>query len=618
MKNIKHYVLLGLNLLIIIIPFTISCYIAFKGLKLNIHFGLRLSLSAVLTLGFLTISLGLHTIFHEFGHLLAGLMSGYKYLFFRIWIYALVKENKKFKIKNFHIPGSLGQCLMAPPKLKNGDYPFLFYNLGGITMNILLSLLALISMFFISNKLLAAALVAFIAVGLYLAFINAYPFPGIPNDGTNIKSISSSLDSKKAFYNALLVSQLTVTGQTNKNKIKRLINEKNYQDFSQPVVQGLVSENVSMYISEGKFYEALKLSDFLFKQKNMTLMLKNLIRVDRATVFLLLSDYERIEALKENKSFLSFINAKGQSDFELLKYMYYSLHKLDEEKAKIHLKKYQKLVKNNLMATDKSYDDKLIKWTKKTNHWKKTMLVASDEQENNKQLLDEFKKSSKLKSLLVYSSFEENNKPLYPNKGMYLNLKIKSSSNCADIALEDYIKLKLNLILASSIKKALDRDVYLNSLDSLFYKDKVVSKITTEQVDKNNFIGNVSLFISKETTSPEGFEETFGNLGLLDYKAAIGKILYYFMPEVEKIEKSLDLRKAIKEVNKYLYKKDSTANIKYLEKIFNGKIIQVDSKLDLEVAIKSETIYLPFQASKILNYTFNTNKNSENTTIDRG
>ena len=53
------------------------------------------------------------------------------------------------KIKNFHIPGSLGQCVMAPPEKVNGDFPYLLYNLGGIIFNGLFSILSLVLVFVI-------------------------------------------------------------------------------------------------------------------------------------------------------------------------------------------------------------------------------------------------------------------------------------------------------------------------------------------------------------------------------------------------------------------------------------------------------------------------------------
>lgn len=78
-----------------------------------------------------------HIIIHEAGHLIFGLMTGYSYVSFRIGSYTLVKQDKKLKFKRFNIPGTAGQCLMMPPKIIDGKFPFVIYNFGGAIMNII-------------------------------------------------------------------------------------------------------------------------------------------------------------------------------------------------------------------------------------------------------------------------------------------------------------------------------------------------------------------------------------------------------------------------------------------------------------------------------------------------
>ena len=46
----------------------------------------------------------LQLIIHELGHLIFGLLSGYKFSSFRIFNFMLIKEDGKFKIKNLSFP----------------------------------------------------------------------------------------------------------------------------------------------------------------------------------------------------------------------------------------------------------------------------------------------------------------------------------------------------------------------------------------------------------------------------------------------------------------------------------------------------------------------------------
>lgn len=81
----------------------------------------------------------IQTIFHEAGHLVAGLLSGYRFSSFRIGNFMLVKENEKMKCKRLSLAGTGGQCLMIPPDMIDGKIPFVLYNLGGSLMNLVMA-----------------------------------------------------------------------------------------------------------------------------------------------------------------------------------------------------------------------------------------------------------------------------------------------------------------------------------------------------------------------------------------------------------------------------------------------------------------------------------------------
>ena len=64
----------------------------------------------------------IHAVIHEFGHLVFGLLTGYKFISFRIGNFMFIKKEGKLRVKLFNIVGTGGQCLMMPPPWKE-DLP---------------------------------------------------------------------------------------------------------------------------------------------------------------------------------------------------------------------------------------------------------------------------------------------------------------------------------------------------------------------------------------------------------------------------------------------------------------------------------------------------------------
>lgn len=158
----------------------------------------------------------LHIIVHEFGHLVFGLLTGYSFVSFRIGSFALIKENGKFRLTRYNIPGTAGQCLMMPPDMVNGKFPFVIYNYGGVLMNLIVSILGIILI--IKVKAIQypwdAILISMNAGGILAALTNGIPLnlTGVPNDAMNILALLTNDDAKKGFYTQLRVNGLQSQG----------------------------------------------------------------------------------------------------------------------------------------------------------------------------------------------------------------------------------------------------------------------------------------------------------------------------------------------------------------------------------------------------------------------
>ena len=113
----------------------------------------------------LCVSFALQTILHETGHLIGGLLTGYKFCSFRIGNFQLQRENGALRFRRLKLAGTGGQCLMTPPEPVDGNIPVMLYNLAGPLMNLLTALLAL-GGYFLSGGSMGASLLFLFA--LYL------------------------------------------------------------------------------------------------------------------------------------------------------------------------------------------------------------------------------------------------------------------------------------------------------------------------------------------------------------------------------------------------------------------------------------------------------------------
>lgn len=153
-------------------------------------------------------------IIHEGGHLIFGLLSGYKFISFRIGSFMILKTNDEVKLKRFSIMGTGGQCLMAPPDVIDESTPYILYNLGGSINNLISAILLFILSKYIDNtSYLNSFIYLSSIIGVVFAILNGVPIHGdVDNDGYNILNISKNIEAKKCFFNQLKINELVTKG----------------------------------------------------------------------------------------------------------------------------------------------------------------------------------------------------------------------------------------------------------------------------------------------------------------------------------------------------------------------------------------------------------------------
>ncbi len=161
------------------------------------------------------VALFLQTIFHEAGHLVFGLMTGYQFSSFRIMSFLWMKEGGRLRLRRISIAGTGGQCLMLPPEPVDGKMPVFLYNLGGSFGNLMVSVIALgLSLVWDEHSLLSVWLMMFTLIGIALALMNGIPMRmgAVDNDGYNAFSLRRSKEAQRAFRIQMKVSEQTANG----------------------------------------------------------------------------------------------------------------------------------------------------------------------------------------------------------------------------------------------------------------------------------------------------------------------------------------------------------------------------------------------------------------------
>lgn len=153
-------------------------------------------------------------ILHEAGHLAFGLMTGYRFCSFRVFSLIWVKIGGRIRLRRLSIAGTGGQCLMAPPEMKNGKIPVTLYNLGGSILNLLTGAAALAAFSAAPQGMGAALLLVTAAVGLGIALMNGIPLHmGVmDNDGMNIVTLRRDAEAMRSFWIQMKVNELQTQG----------------------------------------------------------------------------------------------------------------------------------------------------------------------------------------------------------------------------------------------------------------------------------------------------------------------------------------------------------------------------------------------------------------------
>jgi len=206
---------------------------------------------------------------HEAGHFVCGLMTGYRFVSFRVFNFTFIKIDGRLRVKRFSIAGTGGQCLLTPPDLPLEQIPTAWYNAGGVLANIIL-LLAALSLFRLDlTPLILETLVVFCLTDGLIICMNGIPLKlgGIGNDAYNMLYLRHNLLSKRALVYQLRSNSLIQQGMRPKEMPGDWFEWLTDIDYRNPLEVAMPLMYASRLEDEMKWEEAYARFESLYSHK---------------------------------------------------------------------------------------------------------------------------------------------------------------------------------------------------------------------------------------------------------------------------------------------------------------------------------------------------------------
>ena len=229
----------------------------------------------------------LHTIIHEGGHMVFGLLTGYRFVSFRVLRWTWVRQQGRLTVRKYALPGTLGQCLLSSPQGYEdlADAPYALYHLGGVLANLIVTAI-LMGLTLLLPGLYGRIICAGLAMaGFVLACSNAIPNePGkLNNDGRNLLELRRSADTRRDMHKQLQITALQAEGMRLRDMPDSL-----FEGNPEPAKTSMISAYIyaareNRCMDRQKFDEAEALIDLLMEQDVYlsSQLHKALLRLDR-------------------------------------------------------------------------------------------------------------------------------------------------------------------------------------------------------------------------------------------------------------------------------------------------------------------------------------------------
>ncbi len=251
---------------------------------------ISVNMITTLAYSFLAVFIALitQTLAHEGGHLLFGLLTGYRFVSFRIFSFTIIKKNGRLQFKKYSVLGTGGQCLMSPPcDVPLHEIPYSLYNFGGVILNFIVATaaLAILLVYGDMGAFITLLLSFLVFVGLLFIFLNGVPMKlsGVPNDGYNGLYLGRSTNARVCFARQLLINEQLQLGVRPKDMPQEWFGIID-PNLSDPLQLAILNAQAARHIDMLNFTEALNLYNRLAPHAQKITLFKK--EIDSELVFL--------------------------------------------------------------------------------------------------------------------------------------------------------------------------------------------------------------------------------------------------------------------------------------------------------------------------------------------
>ncbi|QAA35165.1 M50 family metallopeptidase [Clostridium manihotivorum] len=160
----------------------------------------------------------IHLSLHELGHLISGYLVKFKLFNYKIGPFGWYRENGEIKYGKDKSLGYGSRCSMLPVNTHNVYPKLAVYSLGGITVNIILSIIFLLGSIYIAPKydnfFISVFLILGWGMGAFVVIYNIIPFSnkGFKTDGLLALSVIRKSSDDMAQLATILVSNQLAAG----------------------------------------------------------------------------------------------------------------------------------------------------------------------------------------------------------------------------------------------------------------------------------------------------------------------------------------------------------------------------------------------------------------------
>lgn len=227
---------------------------------------------------FLIFAVLLQIVVHEAGHLVFGLMTGYKFVSFTILNFRIYKRDKKLTVGLSPVIGAGGQAAMEPNFSESDNIPVFWYNAGGTVFNLLSSFLAGWFVLWLNDEsFIRTFFVAIAIVGLFFAVSNGIPMRTHlqTNDAYNILMMINNPSAKRAFYRIMKINAFGMEERIILDYPAILFSDLPENDYNNPLICCFAIDKIFYFLELEEYQKALDICNEMLKAKNIPGIYKN-------------------------------------------------------------------------------------------------------------------------------------------------------------------------------------------------------------------------------------------------------------------------------------------------------------------------------------------------------